>query len=95
MNNCAICGQPMDLIPAGVSKTIQPIPAQPQYVPTPKANNTGDDIRQNVALKMVSELVSAGKIEKEEWRFWADTFNSYKPTDISEEEQAVGEQPPY
>ena len=40
-----------------------------------------DDIRANVALKMVSEILSAGVVPITEWQKWADAFYNYVPND--------------
>jgi len=38
-----------------------------------------DGIRENVALKMVSELLAAGCIPLDQWKEWTDNFYHYKP----------------
>jgi len=37
------------------------------------------EIRANVALKMVSEIIASGQIGLEEWKKYADEFYNYKP----------------
>jgi hypothetical protein len=57
-------------------------PVEKYYSPTPPKpfqSNKEDDIRANVALKMVSEIIAGGKIDIKDWKVWADTFYHYKP----------------
>ena len=51
-----------------------------------------DDIRANVALKMVSELGATGQININEWEEWANKFYYYSPSKMSLEQikQSVG-----
>jgi len=49
--------------------------------------DNGNEIRANVALKMVSEIVAAGKIDLVHWEDWANKFYHYKPS-----QQVVGVQ---
>jgi hypothetical protein len=52
----------------------------------PKAiiNSQSDEIRSNVALKMVSEILAAGVVPISEWQTWADAFYNYKPNQTHE-----------
>jgi hypothetical protein len=82
---CAYCGTPLIQGSSGAyckpcyikfkngGKTSSPARTQP------KLDVKDDDIRANVALKMVSELIASGKVELDKWKFWADTFYHYKP----------------
>jgi len=57
------------------------VPA-PTYAPEPPLDmHKNDDIRANVSLKMVSEILAAGKIEIGDWEMWANAFYHYKPSD--------------
>ena len=90
---CAYCGQPLTQGRNGAyckpcyiaykNKQDKPAyqaprPYQAPQVQAPKNNQT-EDIRANVALKMTSELISAGKAELKDWKKLADTFYHYKP----------------
>lgn len=44
-----------------------------------RQTNQDDSIRQNVVLKMVSEILAAGVVPITEWEMWANTFYNYKP----------------
>lgn len=50
-----------------------------------KQPSTNDSIRENVALKMVSEIIASGKMELTEWKKWADEFYHFKPSEKSQE----------
>jgi hypothetical protein len=87
---CAYCGQPLSNGKFGAwckpcndayKARQQPKPAyqpRPTYQAKPQNNQT-EDIRANVALKMTSELIAAGKAELKDWKKLADTFYHYKP----------------
>jgi hypothetical protein len=47
-------------------------------------SNQSEEIRANVALKMVSEILSAGVVPITEWRKWADEFYNFKPNSTQE-----------
>jgi len=108
---CAVCGQPMTLIPAGFSKKtnkpysafwacpqkcVQPRVQDPNWAkavpasikaPTPIkppdwdkiGEKKADDIRANVVLKMVSEIIAGGKLNLGDWEDWANIFYNYRP----------------
>lgn len=57
-----------------------PRPPQNQFTQPVSNAKRENDIRENVALKMVSELVSAGKIDLAQWELWANKFYFYKPS---------------
>lgn len=42
-------------------------------------NSRTEDIRSNVALKMVSEIIAGGQIKVEDWEKWANIFYNYTP----------------
>ena len=50
---------------------IQPTP--------PRQTNQSGEIRSNVALKMVSEILAAGVIPLDQWELWANNFYFYQP----------------
>jgi len=49
---------------------------------TPIVKSNANDIRENVVLKMISEIVASGKIELKDWEFWANKFYFYKPSNV-------------
>ena len=84
-------GKPYQAFYACPDKCVQPRSTSPKTYPAPqfqaakpvdwdKVNEKkSDGIRENVALKMVSELISAGKIDLKDWEKWTNTFCSYMP----------------
>lgn len=88
---CGYCGQPLTQGQNGAyckpcyiaykNKKSQPQPPRSYQTPQPPQvkSNQNEDIRANVALKMTSELIAAGKAELKDWKKLADTFYHYKP----------------
>lgn len=71
---------------------------QPQNAPTGQIehkNGRSEDIRANVALKMVSELIVADKIAIEQWMVWANNFYNYIPnTEVVDVNQPTQQEEP-
>lgn len=67
--------QNVPISPVQPQNTVQAT-TQPPVVPV---KTTANDIRENVVLKMISELVSAGKIQLDQWESWANNFYYYEP----------------
>ena len=73
-------------------------PIQPKTAPqvnlganTPIANKNSD-IRENVVLKMISEIISAGKIDLKDWKYYANEFYFYTPEKNSTKEQPISQE---
>ena len=69
--------------------------SQPPTASTGLTN--AQEIRANVALKMCSELISAGNIDVSTWKTWADEFYHYEPSEkkpLTETERML-EEPPF
>lgn len=56
------------------------LPGAYKAIVEPKQTSQSDEIRQNVVLKMVSEILAAGVIPLDQWKEWADKFYFYSPT---------------
>ena len=67
------------------SPTYAPQDTNVPQEPEPKSdwdkinNGKSNDIRANVALKMVSEILAGGQIPLSDWKLWADNFYNYNP----------------
>ena len=60
-------------------KTSQPENTYNQEIDKKALPTQSQEIRANVALKMVSEIIASGQIGLEEWKKYADEFYNYKP----------------